>query len=177
MNLFWLSLNPREAARFHVDRHVVKMCIETAQLLCSALWLCGIVDSDEGSCTDTPPYKLTHKNHPCAVWVRESLENYEWTVDLLEALGEEYTFRYGKQHKSASYVGWFKTHRPMVESRGLTVPPCAMPDLYKINGGDTFESVVESYWWYYALGKRHIHAWKRRGTPEMLGLFLTGETD
>lgn len=168
MNIFWLSLDPRKAARAHVNTHVVKMPLETAQLLCSVLWLCGIVNSTGAE----PPYKLTHKNHPCAKWARESRDNYLWLVDMLEALGEEYTFRYGKTHKSAGYVSWFRENLPAVESIGLTVPPCAMPDDYKINGGATFDDVIESYWWYYALGKRHLHAWKRREIPPELEGFL-----
>jgi len=168
MNIFWLSLNPRKAAQAQVNSHVVKMPLETAQLLCSVLWLCGFAVET----TETPPYKLTHKNHPCAKWARESLENYLWLVDMLEALGEEYTYRYGKQHKSVGYVSWFRENLPELESRGLTVPPCAMPDEYKINGCATFDDVIESYWWYYAIGKRHLHAWKRREVPAELQEFL-----
>lgn len=68
MNIFILDTNPKIAAQYHVDKHVVKMILETAQLLCSAHWLNG----------SEAPYKLTHKNHPCAIWTRECVENYNW---------------------------------------------------------------------------------------------------
>ena len=173
MNLFWLSTDPRIAAQYHVDRHVVKMILEAAQLACSALWESGVVDLDGNPSDDAPPYKLTHRNHPCAVWTRESVENYQWVVEYLAALAEEYTFRYGKTHKTAQYIEWFRARRPNVGSLGLTVPPCAMPDVYKISTeSPTFNSVVESYWWYYALGKQHLHSWKHREPPEMLAVYL-----
>lgn len=36
MNIFYLSHDPREAAAFHCDKHVVKMIVETAQMLSTA---------------------------------------------------------------------------------------------------------------------------------------------
>ena len=35
MNIFFLDENPTLSAQYHVDKHVVKMILETAQLLCS----------------------------------------------------------------------------------------------------------------------------------------------
>ena len=45
-------------------------------------------------------YKAVHFNHPCTVWTRESLENYEWHYRHFIALCDEYKFRYGKIHLS-----------------------------------------------------------------------------
>jgi hypothetical protein len=69
MNIFFLDENPTLSAKYHVDKHVVKMILETAQLLCSVHHVTDQV-------TDQVPYKLSHKNHPCAIWARESLSNY-----------------------------------------------------------------------------------------------------
>ena len=72
MNIFILDLDPQSCAEAHCDKHVVKMILETAQLLSSALWITGV----------EAPYRLTHKNHPCAIWTRESLDNYMWLCQL-----------------------------------------------------------------------------------------------
>jgi hypothetical protein len=91
MNLFYLNHDPVEAARMQCDRHVVKMILETAQMLSTAhIELDGIQVA----------YKSTHKNHPSTVWVRSSASAYEWSYTHMMALGAEYTRRYGKVHKT-----------------------------------------------------------------------------
>ena len=92
MNIFFLSLDPAEAARLHCDKHVVKMILESCQLLYCAHWMCGTIMPSNA-------YKKTHPNHPCAKWVRESQANYRWLCRLGLELCGEYTFRYGKHHK------------------------------------------------------------------------------
>lgn len=90
MNIFALDKDPALCARYHIDKHVVKMVIEYCQLLSNAVWSVGIV----------APYKKTHYNHPASKWARESNENYIWLWKLCNYLGQEYTYRYEKQHKS-----------------------------------------------------------------------------
>jgi len=91
MNLFYLDTDPVDAARMQCDRHVVKMILETAQMLSTAhVELDGIQMA----------YKATHKNHPSTVWVRSSIPAYRWAFQHLMALGDEYTRRYGKVHKT-----------------------------------------------------------------------------
>jgi hypothetical protein len=91
MNIFYLDRDPIEAARLQCDRHVVKMILETAQLLSTAH-----NELDGGQIA----YKSTHKNHPSAVWARASAENYYWLQRHLGALGHEYFRRYGRVHKT-----------------------------------------------------------------------------
>jgi hypothetical protein len=63
MNIFYLNSDPERAAQLQYNKHVVKMILESAQLLCSAhIMLDSEIDV---------PYKLTHKNHPSAIWVRD----------------------------------------------------------------------------------------------------------
>jgi hypothetical protein len=102
MNIFFLSLSPKEAARLHCDKHVVKMIIETAQMLYSAHWMLN----PEG--LKPTAYKIAHKNNPCSIWVRTSLTNYLWLASLGYWLCKEYNHRYGdhKVHKTAEHILW-----------------------------------------------------------------------
>ena len=112
MNIFYLDPNPAECAAMHNDKHTVKMILEYAQLLSTAhRFLDGNIVtglSETGrkqtryvltSDLNTVLYRSTHINHPSAIWVRQSLENYLWLANMLIALCEEYTYRYGKTHK------------------------------------------------------------------------------
>ena len=39
MNLFYLDEDFDKCAEYHVDKHIVKMPLEAAQLLCTAIWI------------------------------------------------------------------------------------------------------------------------------------------
>jgi hypothetical protein len=92
MNIFFLHFDPKTCAQMHVDKHAVKMILESVQLLCSAHHL-------HPNGEDLKLMKLTHKNHPSSIWTRESLSNYKWLLELTKELCKEYTYRYGKVHK------------------------------------------------------------------------------
>lgn len=154
MNIFALSRDPIEAAQLHVDRHVVKMVTESAQLLCTALRECG-ADSDT-------LYRSTHRNHPCAVWARATSGNYLWLLSLLDALLHEYDHRYGRPGKFLRVRAMMRELFTGVE----LVPPGplqdfaqAMPDEFR--GPDA----VAAYRRYYAAGKSHLHSWTKRPIP------------
>lgn len=162
MNIFFLSLSPKEAARFHCDKHVVKMIIETAQMLYSAHWVLNPEDLPETA------YKLAHKNHPCSIWVRSSLENYLWLCSLGYWLCKEYQYRYGdhKQHKTQAHLEWLMSHPPKsIISLGMTLPAQAMPDEYK------HSDPLVAYKTFYIeskLKQRNIVAYTKRNWPEFL---------
>jgi phage-related protein len=78
MNIFILDKDPKKIAMYHNDKHVVKMIVETAQLLCTAHHVSGT--------NGDIPYRKTHQNHPCSIWARESIENYNWLLTLLKEL-------------------------------------------------------------------------------------------
>ena len=84
MNIFFLDEDPTMSAQYHVDKHVVKMILETAQLLC------GVHHATAPDNTYVP-YKLSHKNHPCSIWARTSLSNYLYLCELGLELCKEYT--------------------------------------------------------------------------------------
>ena len=153
MNIFFLDYDTKKCAEYHCDKHVVKMILETAQLLCGVHHLTPQV-------TPQVPYKLSHKNHPCAIWTRESLSNYLYLCDLGLELCKEYTYRYGKRHKSQDVIEWCLCNKPMIVDLGFTTPPMAMPDEYKVM------DVVESYRNYYIGAKKDFCVWKNRDVPE-----------
>ena len=137
MNIFFLHPNPRRCARWHCDKHVVKMIIESCQLLYTAHWMLAqlfdLVEPPYIHCAPNRGYKPTHPKHPCGIWVRESLNNYRWLVRLTEELILEYKFRYeNKTHKCEEHLIWLKMNEPFgLESTGFTAPKCAMPEEYK----------------------------------------------
>lgn len=151
MNIFVLDNDPRRAAKFHVDRHIVKMPLETAQLLCSVHHMSGT--------TSTIPYRLTHKNHPCSIWARQSLSNYKWLCKLGLELCYEYTHRYGKVHKCQAVIEWCEENLPNVVDNGLTPFVQAMPDKFKDR------DPVAAYRGYYIGEKNHLFSWKNRELP------------
>ena len=159
MNIFILDKDVKKCAQYHCDKHVVKMILETAQLLCGVHHMTDQV-------TDQVPYKLSHKNHPCAIWSRESLSNYLYLCDLGLELCKEYTYRYGKRHKSQDVIEWCVTNKPNICDKEFTEPARAMPNEYKV------DSVVESYRNYYIGEKSKIAVWKNREIPEWFKMEL-----
>jgi len=149
MNIFYLDKDLQKCAEYHVDRHCVKMIIEYAQLLSSSHWMTG----------GEAPYKLCHKNHPCSVWVRESIDNYNWLCELGIELSKEYTYRYGKFHKSSEVIKWCMNNQPQLPSKGITEFRLAMPDEFRST------CPIESYRNYYNGGKEHLFKWKNREVP------------
>lgn len=151
MNIFVLDNNPKQCAIYHNNKHCIKQLLETAQFLCGVHWVQG----------GEAPYKLSHKNHPSAIWARECIENYIWLCDLGLELCNEYTYRYGKCHKSQEIIEWCLLNVPNLESKGDITPfALAMPDECKI--GDA----VASYRAYYMAEKRGFAVWKNREVPQ-----------
>jgi hypothetical protein len=164
MNIFILDKDIKKCAQYHCDKHVVKMILETAQLLCGVHHMTPQVAPQVAP---QVPYKLSHKNHPCAIWARESFSNYVYLCELGLELCKEYTHRYGKRHKSLDVILWCIVNRPNIPDKGLTEPAKAMPDEYKV------KSVVESYRNYYRGAKSGFASWKMRETPEWFTFNLT----
>lgn len=166
MNIFFLSLSPKEAAERHCDKHVVKMILESTQLLYSAHWVLNPEGIPEMA------YKKTHVNHPCAIWVRDSLSNYLWLCSLAWNLCKEYQYRYGVQkvHKCEQHILWLLENPPAtIERIGLTIPPQAMPDEYKR------KNPIDGYQVYYVEDKfkrRGIVRYTKREYPEFIRKLL-----
>ena len=148
MNLFYLDRNIQQAVRYHCDKHVVKMCLETAQLLCTALHRYEIPS----------PYKPTHKNHPMTLWTGDSVQHFCWLKLFGLALCAEYTWRYAKIHASENVIKSLPT-APSFPDEGWRDPPQSMPDKYKVH------DVIEAYRHFYRAEKNTFATWKKRPIP------------
>ncbi len=155
MNIFVLSESTREAARMHCDKHVVKMPLETAQLLCTAH---QVLDGENDIL-----YKATHINHPCSIWVRLSKGNYFWTYMLFRDLAKEYKHRYGKNHLSWTKLEKWLRFPPKAIPEGSVTPFAqAMPE------DCICDDAVTAYRHYYNKHKRHLHNWTNRHVPDWI---------
>ena len=149
MNIFYLHEDPQKAAEYQYDKHVVKMILESAQMLCTAHH-----HYDNG---DNVPYKKAHYNHPSTVWARANKPQYFWLYNHMIALGEEYTKRYGKTHLTiAKCKEALLLHPHGMPDGFFTQPPQCMPDEYKT------ECSVDAYWNYYIGDKEHVASKQER---------------
>lgn len=150
MNIFVLSDNVKEVAEWHLDKHCVKMPLESAQMLCTALHING---------GQNIPYKPAHVKHPCTLWTAQSRANFLWLCDLGFALCDEYTFRYGKIHKCREVITFCEKNYDILPDLPMTQFVQAMPDEYKnLNP-------IEGYREYYRKAKNHIAIWSKRDVP------------
>ncbi len=148
MNIFYLDKDPVKAAKIQYDKHVVKMVLESAQMLCTAHHHYAELYYP----TITPPYKKAHYNHPSTIWVRGSKEQYFWLYNHMLALGEEYTKRYGKTHLTITKCKEPLAYAPYgIPDDGFTEPPQCMPDEYKVDGDS-----ISAYWNYYENEKHTV---------------------
>lgn len=155
MNCFYLDRDIVECARAHCDRHVNKMILESAQLMASVHRLTNPdADSIPGL------YRLTHKNHPCAVWARESLDHYEYLYSLCLFLNEEAQWRYGHANDHLSFEKVRSWPVPDIPRLGFKEPPKCVHDDFK-----RMDDVVDAYRAYYCRDKRDIAYWTKRTPP------------
>lgn len=186
MNIFYLSHDIQECAKMHVDKHVVKMILEYAQLLSTAHRVCDGTEVVELSKTNRRVkrwkldnagenilYSATHINHPSAVWVRQSESNYRWLAALLRELCFEYTYRYGKVHKCErdGLVDYLINNVPFdISDKDFTQPTPAMPDAVKVPGDS-----IKSYRNYYINNKTHLASWKGKVNSREIPLWYRSE--
>ena len=179
MNIFVLDHDPKTAASYHCNKHVVKMILEAGQMLCAAHWLHLLKNYYKGDISDfnrvrdiqswlidnthpleQPPWKLSHMRHPCTLWTNDSLSNYNWHWDLGVALCKEYTSRYQKPHKSEAVLDWLGKNKPrLMVDKGLTPFAVCMKEEYKVPNDP-----VQSYRNYYIQDKVRFAKWEPRAT-------------
>lgn len=173
MNIFVLDKDPVLAAQYQCDKHVVKMILESAQLLCTSH---HVLPNKYNNPLPDFLYRKTHQNHPCALAVQNSIASYAWLAFHALALCDEYTHRYDKNHKSRPIIQWCFDNCPQlpvgiaknaIKGFYLSMPhlPQCMPDEYKIQG-----DVVQAYRNYYKFDKmKNIKCvWTNREQPEWI---------
>ena len=153
MNIFILDNDIERNARFHCDQHVVKMILESAQLLCTAL-------NKKGYET---PYRSTHVHHPCVHWTEASYSNFQYLSNLALALNREYRYRYKAEedHKSVAVIR--EIQHMEFEDIGLTEFAQAMPEVHKVAG-----DAVAAYRKFYNAEKLKFATWTRRRKPHWI---------
>ena len=178
MNIFYLDKDPKICATMHCDKHVVKMIIEYAQLLSTAhrvldgvsknvltksnrkytTWIHPII------LMETTLYKSTMRNHPSAIWVRQSLSHYVYLKELWKNLCAEYTYRYGKVHITyTKLIDVLEVNPTNIPNVTFFDPPPAMshfPLCIVPNNS------LHSYYNYYIVAKNYFAKWTKRPIPE-----------
>ena len=158
MNIFYLDRDPEIAAQMMCDKHVVKMILESAQMLSTTH---RVLDGDDVA-NSKGLYKMAHRNHPSTKWVRHSYQNYKWLYTHMIALMQEYTYRYGKHHVTERLIEPLGNFPKAFKNsfKTYTDPPQCMPDYCKN------DDAVSAYQNYYILKKSDFATWKRRDKPE-----------
>ena len=152
MNIFYLDKCPYKAAELQYNKHVVKMILESAQMLCTAHH--HYAERHEIN-ADYIPYKKAHYNHPSTIWCRQNSRQYYWLFHHMLALGDEYTKRYNKVHLSITKCFNVLKDCPVGMPLGgeFNEPPQCMPDQYKVPGCS-----ITAYWNYYEQEKHTVAA-------------------
>jgi len=181
VNIFALDRDPVRAAQMQCDKHVVKMTLETGQMLSTIQRAYSMFDKNNPAdqALDALLYRPTHIHHPCTLWAGRSAENYGWLVRHFYALAGEYTYRYNKEHLTFQKLHKIvaKTPEKLKDRHGMTPFALAMPDEYKVGHcvrmeGDSLDAAVEdavtSYRRYYVNDKANILFYTKRPRPEWL---------
>ena len=143
MNIFYLDKNPYIAAKYLYNKHICKMVIESAKMLCTAHHHFGNGHN--------VPYKKAHYNHPSTKWVRANTEHYYWLYYHFIGICMEYDRRYGRTHLTELKCAVPLQHAPSGMPTSIFVqPPQAMPDQYKD------KCSIVAYWRYYLAEKTKI---------------------
>ena len=147
MNIFFLHKDPEIAARYHCDKHIVKMAIEYTQILSTVLHVTNSV-------TNEWAYRATHIHHPCVKWTGQSLSHWKWLWLLGHHVGNEYTRRYGKMHAAIRKLRNLPVPNKLPDLGWISDPPQAMPIECKSN------DCVEAYRKYYIIEKAYFAKWR-----------------
>ena len=171
MNIFVLDECPVQSAQMQCDKHVVKMVLESAQMLSTAHRMLdgelviGLSPTGRKQKQWVLPdqreevmYKVAHPGHPCTIWTMESRENYDWHFEHFFALCREYQKRYNKQHLcEKKLLGHLCDTPKNIPQRGQTPFAIAM----QANPECILNNAVESYRCYYKIAKKRFAKWER----------------
>jgi len=175
MNIFILDLDPELCAKYHCNKHLVKMITEHNQILGSIAYTARGVNRKaditpefiEKTFRGFPrkengkphPYGIGYRNHPCTQWAGKTLDNYRWLCALNAYMCKEYTRRYGRVHAGETITNWYASNHPELPITGLTPFALAMPEECKS------KDAVKSYRDYYIKFKSGFAKWPEGLTP------------
>lgn len=178
MNIFVVNTDPEQAAKDLCDKHVVKMIVESAQMLSTAHRVLDGTQVEELSekgrkmkrwimedeNMNEVLYQAVHVNHPCTIWARETVENYFWLYDHFYSLCQEYTKRYEKIHATQTLLIEPLSQEPKnIKMAPRTIFPIAMKNFPECVVED---DPVASYRNYYRKAKKNFAVWNHSSAPE-----------
>lgn len=156
MNIFILHSDAKENAKLYSDKHIIKMILESTQILCTVSHLKGI----------DAPYKSTHENHPCVKWVLQSESHWDMLVNMVRGLNDEYKFRYNKTNNHKSFDVMEKLIKPKFDRKEATGKFFAVVDEVKFLG---LVDTIKEYRKYYKYKFNTIKmTYKNRDIPEFI---------
>lgn len=164
MNIFYTHTDPVLAAQSLPDRHIVKMPVETVQMLVSALMR---YDCKHGVLTKAGNvHRGGYTNHPCTIWAGNTRANFLWLLQHGHALCREYTFRYGKVHFAEGQLSVIDLLCDFIPDGKFTFPALAMPDRLQVNDPvQSYRNCIQDK----VNEKPGIFVWRKgRSAPEWL---------
>ena len=156
MNIFAVHKNPVRAAQCLSDKHVIKMILESAQMLCTSIHLHG----------GSAPYRVAHKNHPCTIWTRSSRSNFMWLCEHALELCRIYTDNFDRVHSSEKVINECLRKAYLIPDGPLTAFAQAMPDEFKN------DCAIQAYRSYYTKAKQSINKWTYQSRPSWVAIKL-----
>lgn len=168
MNIFILDTDIKKIAEYHNDTHLSKMLLEITQMMCTTHHVTGTPK-------EQIPYRKCHENHPCTKWVRESIENYKWSLEFAQALSDEYFYRKGKWCKCQETLDWLKVNIPDLPNT-LQTPFAMAINVEKCGDAIVEGNIVQSYRNYHKLYKQgftrgekyYPYKWTKRDRPSFM---------
>lgn len=159
MNIFILNNDARLAAKDVIDKHAIKMPLESLQMMSTIADFLGL----------NSPYNPVMLNHPCTIWGRKSKQNFAWLLNHANALCQEYSLRYNNRtHRcqtiiNRNYEVWNKVMQ-LLPDIGLTPFAIAISQDSKCRQLENFEELhaVDKYREYYMYDKSRIASWKTK---------------
>ena len=158
MNRFIIANTPQEIAQALCDKHVVKMPLEEAQMLCTVVRQANPEFAD-----DHDLYRVAHAKHPCTLWAGQTRTNYMFAFRLWNHMCVEYTYRYGRVHETDKKLRVLLDQLPRnIELGSWREPPQCMPDDVKT------EKSIDAYHKYYQVYKKDFAKWTDRPIPNFM---------
>ena len=160
MNRFIIGHLPQDIAQSMCDKHVVKMPLEEAQMLCTVVRQANPEFADDHSL-----YRVAHAKHPCTLWAGKTRSNYMYAFRLWNHMSMEYTYRYGKQHASDRHMDALREGAQFVPEGDMTPHPECFSEHTDLKSGEFWP--VDSYRAFY-MTKQHRFkmTWKNRPIPK-----------